>query len=49
MFCINCGHQISEEFKYCPECGKNREVKEESEREIIEDIMNELSSKKLVK
>lgn len=22
MYCLSCGEQIQEHFKYCPECGK---------------------------
>jgi uncharacterized membrane protein YvbJ len=22
MFCIHCGKQIAEDFKFCPHCGK---------------------------
>ena len=30
-FCRNCGHEIEEDVKFCPECGTNQEIKKAAE------------------
>ena len=36
MFCKNCGHEISDDAKFCSNCGTK--VEREIEEEIVEPI-----------
>lgn len=41
-FCRNCGHELDENTKFCPECGTNQEIKKEDAK--VEDFTVDTSA-----